>query len=96
MYMRYLGLGVGHQDKHDDKSMEVEPLNHGVHDARDRLDELADYESEPDVDSDMDCRLRDEGEDQEEDSEHEDYLDDDSDEEHEGSEDELEEDLGYD
>jgi hypothetical protein len=94
MYMRHLGLGVGHKrDEHDGELMEVDPLDLGVHNAPDRPDERADYDSEPEIDRNTACQ--DEEEEQEGDDSEEDDLDDD-DEEHGGSEDELEEDLGYD
>jgi len=96
MYMHHLGLGVGHKrDEHDGEPMEVDPLDLGVHNAPDRSDERADYDSESEIDRNTTCQ--DEEEEQEEDdSKEEDDQVDGDDEEHGGSENELEEDLGYD
>lgn len=91
--MRHLGLGVGHKrDEHDGEPMEVDPLDLGVHNAP---DERADYDSEPEIDRNTACEGEEE-EQEEDDSEEEDDLDGGDEEHGPGSENELEEDLGYD
>jgi hypothetical protein len=86
--MRHLGLGVGHKrDEHDGEPMEVDPLDLGVPNVPDHTDEQDDY-------SERNTACQDEDEEQEgDDSEEEDDLDD---EDGPGSENELEEDFGYD
>ncbi len=88
--MRHLGLGVGHKrDEHDGELMEVDPLDLRVHNAPNRPNEQANYDSEPEIDRNTACQDR-------EDSEEEDDLDGNDEEHGPGSENELEEDLGYD
>ena len=73
--MRHLGLGVGHKrDEHDGEPMEVDPLNLRVHNAPDRPDERANYNSEPEIDRNTACQDREE-EQEGEDSKEEDDLD---------------------
>ena len=96
--MRHLGLGVGHKrDERDGEPMEVDPLDLGVHNIPNHpaSDERADYDSEPEIDRNTACQ--DEEEEQEgDDSEEEDGLDSEDEEHGPRSENELEEDLGYD
>lgn len=103
MYMRHLGLGVGHKrDEHGNdgdqsKSMEVDSFDLGL---QPTAPELHDHDSSEYEINRNEESVGDDQEDQEEDGEEDDLADDEEigsdNEEQEGSEDEDSEDSGYD